>query len=261
MPRKPNLKRQKKRRVELPRINWSRMISASAALALIATVYVCTLWLMDQSIDAVVVNGAFQRVSAMQIEESLAPHVKTGFLSADLGAMQSELAAVPWVAQASIRRRWPRTIEVSITEEQAAACWGERGLLNTAGELFVTDASHVPAELPRLAGPDGAEARVAGLYFRLAKRLEQRGLAALALSLDGRGAWQLRLNNGIEVRLGARAVDLRIDRFFVALDRVISREADAVEYVDMRYTNGFSVGWKAGRGRAASSGTDDQPRV
>lgn len=261
MPRKPNLKRQKKRRVELPQVNWSRMISACAALALIATVYVATLWLMDQPIDAVVVNGAFQRVSAMQIEESLAPHVKTGFLSADLGAMQRELATVPWVAQASIRRRWPGTIEVSITEEQAAACWGERGLLNTAGELFVTEASHVPAELPRLAGPDGTEVRVADLYFRVAKRLEQRGLAAIALSLDGRGAWQLRLNNGIEVRLGARAIDLRIDRFFIALDRVIAQQADAVEYVDMRYTNGFSVGWKAGRNSDTFNGTDAQPRV
>lgn len=261
MPRRRNVKRRSKRPVLLPRINWSAIVSACAALIFMAAAYLSTLWLMDQPIDAVVINGAFQRVSAMQLEESLAPHVKTGFLSADLGAMQRELVAVPWIAQASIRRRWPGTVEVSITEEEAVACWGERGLLNVAGELFVAEASHVPAELPRLAGPNGSEARVADLYFRIAKRLEQRGLTAVALSLDGRGAWLLRLNNGIEVRLGAREIDLRLDRLFVALDRIVSRDGGAVGYLDMRYTNGFAIGWRDGRGRAALDRTDLRPRV
>ena len=50
-------------------------------------------------------------------------------------------------------------------EQTAAARWGESGLLNTRGELFVRAAAHVPAELPRLSGPEGTESQVAQRYM------------------------------------------------------------------------------------------------
>ena len=247
MPRKRNRKRQtRSNQLRLPTIPWSRLVAFGASLVIIAAVYVATIWLLDRPIDAVVINGAFERVSAMQLEEQLAPLTATGFLSADLGAMQRQLAALPWVASATVRRRWPGTIEMAIAEEEAAACWRERGLLNTDGRLFIADASHVPAELPRLAGPDGSEARVAERYRGIEKRLEERGLTAVTMNLDQRGAWDFQLNNGIVVRLGARSVEQRIERFFRALDQVIAAQADQVDYVDLRYTNGFAIGWKAG---------------
>lgn len=205
---------------------------------------VAMLWLMDRPIESVVINGAFQRVSAIQLEEALSPHVQTGFLDVDLHAMRAELASIPWVANASVRRRWPGLIEVQIVEQQPSACWGERGLLNIKGELFVTEASHIPVELPRLDGPDGFEGRVAAMYFRIENRLEQRGMAAVSLRLDNRGAWEFKLSNGIQVRLGASTVEQRLDRFFIALDQVLSSQAEQVEYIDMRYTNGFAIGWK-----------------
>lgn len=205
---------------------------------------VAMLWLMDRPIESVVINGAFQRVSAIQLEEALSPHVQTGFLDVDLHAMRAELASIPWVANASVRRRWPGLIEVQIVEQQPSACWGERGLLNIKGELFVTEASHIPVELPRLDGPDGFEGRVAAMYFRIENRLEQRGMAAVSLRLDNRGAWEFKLSNGIQVRLGASTVEQRLDRFFIALDQVLSSQAEHVEYIDMRYTNGFAIGWK-----------------
>ena len=68
-----------------------------------------------------------------------------------------------------------------------------------------------------------------------------------ALSLDARGAWELRLDNGVTVRFGRRQVDERFERFLtVALHMICQRAAD-IAYVDMRYTNGFAVGWRSGR--------------
>jgi cell division protein FtsQ len=244
---KHNRRRPKKRQIPLPQvpaINWSRVVSAVAAVIVVTAAYVSTVWVMNRPIDAVVISGVFERVSADQLEEFLMPHIQTGFLSADLEGMQAELLNVSWVAGAHVRRRWPGTIEVSITEQQAAACWGASGLLNTQGELFVSEASHIPAELPRLNGPDGTQARVANLYFHIEEQLEQRGLAAVGLNLDSRGAWEFQLNNGITVRLGSRLVEQRLARFFMALDQVVAERAEQVDYIDMRYTNGFAIGWK-----------------
>ena len=101
-----------------------------------------------------------------------------------------------------------------------------------------------PPSCPRLEGPLGTEGRVTELYFRIEERLEQRGVGAVALRLSGRGSWEFELSNGITVRLGSRLTEQRIERFFVAFDRVVAARPEAVAYVDMRYTNGFAIGWK-----------------
>jgi len=105
--------------------------------------------------------------------------------------------------------------------------------------------SHAPAELPLLSGPGGTERRVAEMYFGIEARLQRRGMTAVSLQLDDRGAWEIQLISGIRVRLGARMVETRLDRFFAALDKVIAAQVGDVDYVDMRYTNGFAIGWKS----------------
>jgi cell division protein FtsQ len=83
------------------------------------------------------------------------------------------------------------------------------------------------------------------MYFKIETQLEQRGLAALSLELDARGAWTFRLNSGVVVRLGAAAVEQRLARFFRALDNGVAVNSEQVAYVDMRYTHGFAIGWRA----------------
>jgi len=244
-----------------PDVNWRRLMVIAAIGSFGFSGYAAALWVMDRPIESVVINGAFERVSAMQVEDALSPHVQTGFLSADLPAMRAELIAIPWVANANVRRRWPGSIEVNIREERPAACWGDSGLLNFDGELFVRNVTHVPIELPRLAGPEGSEQRVARMFFAIQHRLEQRGMAAVALRLDRRGAWEVQLSSGIRVRLGASFVDQRLDRFFEAVDRIIAVEAERVDYVDMRYTNGFAIGWKDQKPMRAESREAGEPHV
>jgi cell division protein FtsQ len=88
--------------------------------------------------------------------------------------------------------------------------------------------------------------RVAKKFFELNVQLEQRGLMAVALAVDARGSWELELSNGMQVRFGAVAVDERTARFLHALDSDLAAVADKVDYIDMRYTNGFAIGWKPG---------------
>jgi cell division protein FtsQ len=222
----------------------------------IAGLYLGVVGMLNRPIETLVINGAFQRVSAMQMEALVEPYTRGGFLHTDLGTVRQVLAALPWVAEAEVRRRWPDTLEVRITEEMPVACWGERGLLNAAGRVFLAQADHVPAELPRLSGPQGTEAQVTARYFQVQEQLEHRGMAAAAVSLDARGAWTIRLNNGVEVRFGADGIDERIDRFFHVLDVVVAQIAGDVGYVDMRYPNGFAIGWKK---RAAQAATIVEP--
>ena len=104
----------------------------------------------DRPIGQVEVGGQFQRVAPVQIEEVVAPFRGAGFLSVDLDALRAALESIPWVDRARVERRWPNGVRVFITEHVAAARWGEDGLMNTRGELFLRHARHIPPELPQL---------------------------------------------------------------------------------------------------------------
>jgi cell division protein FtsQ len=183
----------------------------------------------------------------MDVEQAVKQRVRgAGLVSVDLAAVQSRIEELPWVDGASVQRAWPRGLRVVVSEQVAAARWGANGILNARGELFASESRHIPAELPRLSGPDGSEQQVAQRYFAIQGRLVEAGMRITALALDARGAWQIDLDNGVRVRLGRRQIDERFERFVAAALRLVAQRASDIDYVDMRYTNGFAVGWKGG---------------
>lgn len=245
MLRRKNRRRAETTRPLLPSIEWRPIAVGLAAMAMIAAAYQLAGWLLNRPVEKVVINGPFQRISAIQLEGLVEPATGAGFVKLDLDRIKGRLLATPWVARADVRRKWPSTLEVTVTEERPVACWGAHGLLNPAGRLFVRNADHIPAELPHLSGPEGSEVQVTEKFSHVQEQLEHRGLAAVEMVLDNRGAWIFQLSNGIEVRLGAQAVDARIDRFFKVFDRMIAPIASDVAYIDLRYPNGFAIGWKS----------------
>ena len=259
--RRRNRKRPDRPAIRLPAVDWRGIGAIAGIAALAGGGWFASAWLLNRPIETIVINGSFQRVSAIQLEALIEPYAHAGFLDVDLGTTKRDLAALPWVASAEVRRKWPGTLVIQITEEVPIACWGERGLLNAAGELFLPDADHVPAELPRLEGPPGTEAQVTARYFTVQGELEHRGMAAIAMSLDARGAWAFKMSNGVQVRLGANSVDQRIARFFQVLDGVLSHTPGEVDYVDMRYPNGFAIGWKNGAAVQAAAAEEPGPNA
>jgi cell division protein FtsQ len=197
----------------------------------------------DRPIAQVDVGGKFQRVAPVQIEEAIAPFRGAGFLSADLDALRTALEAIAWVDRVRVERRWPDSLHVFITEHVPAARWGERGLMNTRGELFLREAHYIPPELPQLLGPEGTESQVAQLYLETFPRLLAIGMRLTRVELDPRGAWQLQLANGVIVRLGRQDTHARLERFLRVAGPLIAARAGEVSYVDLRYSNGFAVGW------------------
>jgi cell division protein FtsQ len=247
MRKQANRRKSKKARTfELPRIPFAGIFGLLIAVSVIVMTYEFSSKLLDRPIASITIEGPFLRVSALQIEEVISEELQHGFLSADLGLLQKTIVDLPWIDRAAVARRWPNQLQISVTEQTPAACWGENGLLNTRGELFVTDARHVPAELPRLSGPEDQATAVAKRYLLIREQLIPMGLDVRRLHLDARGAWDMTLQNGVEVRLGRQNVDQRTTLFLdVAANIVSSREAE-IEFVDMRYSNGFTIGWKDG---------------
>ena len=95
--------------------------------------------MLDREISSIEISGPFQRVTALHIEAAISDEIDAGFVGADIDRMQEQIVALPWIDQARVARRWPSRIRITVTEQVPAAVWGDSGLLNTRGELFVTD--------------------------------------------------------------------------------------------------------------------------
>jgi len=247
---KTNRRKTVKRRPKLPkvRVNWKLLLVVPAALAALAGTFVGAQALLDHPVRQLDVEAVFQRVTAIQVEAALAPALDRGFLSVDLGKLRRRVEALDWVDSAEVAREWPDTLAVRIVEHQAAARWGESGLLNTRGELFTEASRHAFPELPQLDGPPGSEREVAGWYLALRGRLTEANLALNALVMDDRGAWRIELEAGQEIRLGRRDIGARLERFFRVAAPALAGDLNRVSYVDLRYTNGFAVGWASDAG-------------
>ena len=239
-------KHKKAARLQVPSIRVSHIVAPMVAVAAVFGTYLVSANMLDRPIRSIEINGPFQRVSALQIEEAISDELEDGFVSADLRGIQRRIVELPWIDQALVARRWPSRLRITVTEQVPAAIWGETGLLNVRGELFVTNARHIPAELPRLSGPENRSADVAKRYLDVRGRLIPVGLDLRRVHLDARGAWDMTLHNGVEVRLGRRDVDQRTDLFLDIVADIITGRAAEIEYVDMRYSNGFTIGWNNG---------------
>jgi cell division protein FtsQ len=236
----------------------ARLGLAAIAIGALAIAATLTLGALDQNITQVSVTGRFQRVSPGEVEQAVKARVRDmGLVSVDLAAVQRAVEQLPWVDQATVERQWPRALNIRVVEQVAAARWGANGLLNTRGELFISEARHIPTELPRLSGPQGSEAEVARRYLAAQAQITEAGMRVTAVRLDARGAWEFDLDNGIAVRLGRRQIDERFARFVQAGMGQIASHASDIHYIDMRYTNGFAIGWRSGGQRVASGAPEE----
>ena len=161
------------------------------------------------------------------------------FLDAD--AARARLMANPWIADAAILKLYPDRLQITVTERQAFALWQEDGRLSviaadgTVLEPFVEDRYR---NLPLVVGR-GAE-RQAKDFLAVVDRYPDIRVQVRASILVAQRRWNLRLTNGIDVRLPEGNVAPALDRL-VTLDRekkLLSRDIVAV---DLRLPDRVSV--------------------
>ncbi len=198
-------------------------------------------------------EGEFKRVTQAELESAVIGTVRGNFLRLDLDAVKTKVEQLPWVQSASVRRAWPRDVYVQFTEQRLLARWNADAWVNQALDAVRVTGDGLPQDVPRLEGPEGTQAQVFERYQTLSSALAASGLTLKRLTLTPRRTWRLELDGGLVLVLDREEAEQKIQRF-VRTWPLLAREGRAIQQVDLRYTNGFAVQWKAGRTSSVQAG-------
>jgi len=191
---------------------------------------------VSQPVKRVLFSGSTERIPAAALE-ALGRDIQAAPGGASLAAVRDAARRIAWVRDATVRRRFPDTVEIQLETHVALARWNEAALVSRRGEVFVAD---YDAVLPRFRGADGAAPVMARQYPALAAALAPLGSAIAEVRLSARGAWQVTLDSGLDLDLGRGAVEARIARFVSAWPELAARGI-AAAHADLRYPNGFAL--------------------
>lgn len=249
--RKPN----RLRTAEEPRRS-GRMLASIAVLAVVAMAIAYVVDYLEriewERFRTLEITGELEHVTAADVKNALAAQLEQGFAAIDMTAAREAVEALPWVADAAVRRQWPGTLVVELVEERPVATWFGTSLMNEMGEVFIDGAAGYSGVLPDVGGPRGTQREMIERLAEMQAQAKAAGLGLRRLLRTDRRAERFWLENGVEVRLGRRDVDARLRRFLETAWPALRTRTEEIEYIDMRYTNGFAVGWKTAAGDRAN---------
>jgi cell division protein FtsQ len=196
-------------------------------------------------VSAVHVIGERKHLSQDNISKLLSSEVKAGFFRVEVLTLQQQLLSLPWMKQVDIRKVWPNTLEIHFEEHTPAALWGDKGVLSVTGILFhPSHRKDLPGNLPVLQGPEDRHSLVWKQFLAIDAMLAPLNLKITQLILAPRGAWRMKLSNGITVVLGTNDIMTRLSHFVGAYKKDLYARKQDMVYVDLRYTSGMTIGWK-----------------
>jgi cell division protein FtsQ len=201
------------------------------------------------------VGGSGTHVTLEQIEAIVQRDLHGTFFTLDIERLRGSFEKLPWVRKVDIRRGWPDRIDVAIEEHQPLARWGNVALVNQQGEVF--EAAY-DEELPVFVGPAGTSREVALQYDRLLGEFSAIGREPVHVQLSQRRAWRVQLDDGMTLEIGREQVEGRLARFLSAYERTLVPLNRHIDYVDLRYANGFAA--RVPELATASAAKGDMPR-
>jgi len=191
-------------------------------------------------ITAVAINGRKQ-LTQDEVLATGGVNGRSSLLFLDAAAVRDKLKANPWIADATVLKLYPGQLQINITERSAFALWQQDrrlSLIADDGVVLEPYLSHRFISLPLVVGK-GAETRARDFLALLARYPQVRSATKAAIFV-GERRWNLRLKDGLDIRLpendvgAALAALSKLDKE----ERLFSRDIVAV---DMRLPDRLTV--------------------
>jgi cell division protein FtsQ len=192
----------------------------------------------DLPIKEISIKGQYQHIDKEQVDLIANEYVEGNFFSIDLEHTRNAFKKLAWVREIAIRRKWPDTLEVTIEEHKPIARWGRVGLVNSHGEIFNAATQE---DLPIFIGYKRFVKKITLKYVKMNKILSKELMQVGTISLSERLSWEITTDNNVRVILGKDNIIKKVNLFTDNYQNILAELKNRIEYVDLRYKDGFSV--------------------
>ncbi|MDA1371589.1 MAG: cell division protein FtsQ/DivIB [Proteobacteria bacterium] len=195
---------------------------------------------VNRPITKVRIENQWHHINDEDVSKMLVDYMGSGFFNIDVKGVKQVLEKHPWVMRASIKKLWPDSLSLELTEQVAIARWGQSQLLNQKGEIFHPRFVQLTA-LPALNGPEGTQIQVMEQFQAINRLMFPAGMKLTGLTLSTRGSWALSVNNEMEIAVGRTNVFEKLHRFIDFYTAQPSIQTADYRSVDLRYDNGIAI--------------------
>lgn len=182
-------------------------------------------------ITGVAINGRKQ-LSQDEVLAIGGVNGRSSLLFLDAAVVRAKLMANPWIADATVLKFYPGTLQIDVTERSPFALWQEDGKVSVIAEDGAVLEPYVIkkfASLPLVVGK-GAESHARDFLALLDRYPQIRPLVRAAVFV-GERRWNLRLKNGLDIRLPEHNVGIALATLskFDKEDKLFTRDIVAVD--------------------------------
>jgi len=192
------------------------------------------------------IEGEFQYIAKEKVKSVLLEHVINGFYNVDIQRVQASVKSLPWVDTVRVERVWPDAFNIVINEQSPVVRWSKDALLNADGEIFKPEQIKDFSQLPLLEGPVGYEQKMLEILNALLIDLSEQGMLLSKFKINERRAWNIELQNKMELKVGRNQPLKKIQRFLKTIPLIGQEQIADIAVVDLRYSNGYALRWKEG---------------
>lgn len=198
----------------------------------------------EYPIRTVRVFGTLHHIKPEHLNKQLAPALHNNFFQIDLQQTREDIEAMPWVHKAFLRKEWPDTLIVHITERVPVAHWGEDQLLGSDLSLFgLGEVKELPV-LPQLKGAERDVPIVWTRFQKLNAMLKPLSVEVTDLTMAERYSWRVLLSDGVELVVDENDWSNKIARYVQFYQKIPESDRALLARADLRYDNGLAVKWK-----------------
>lgn len=166
---------------------------------------------------------------------------RSSLLFLDAASARDKLKADPWIADATVQKLYPGRLQIEITERSPFALWQENGrvsVISSDGTVLEPYVARRFVSLPLVVGK-GAATRAKDFLSLLGQYPQVRS-AVKAIVFVGERRWNLRLADGIDVRLPEFEVEKALATFS-KLDKENGLFSRDITAIDMRLPDRLTV--------------------
>ena len=225
----------------------------TAYISIIITIFIIVLIINDKISDTKIyfqisdirLGQKSLNVNEAEIFKVAEKYLKNkSFFNINLDYLKNSIEKVAWVKNAYIRRSYPNEVIIFIEEYTPVAVWNNDSYISENGYIF--SANKIEKKLPKISSYSNRNIIIFEYFSLISDGILNNKINEKILQIKENEirSLTLLLESNIAVKFGSQNIKERIAIFFKAYKTLNSSDLKKIRYIDMRYSNGFSIGWK-----------------